>query len=30
MLDMTGLDRIHAIDVEGGTVLCDAGVSCTG
>jgi decaprenylphospho-beta-D-ribofuranose 2-oxidase len=24
---MTGLDRIHAIDVDGGTVLCDAGVS---
>ncbi|WP_200259071.1 FAD-binding oxidoreductase [Streptomyces sp. HSG2] len=27
VLDMTGLDRIHAIDVEGGTVLCDAGIS---
>lgn len=27
VLDMTGLDRIHAIDVGGGTVLCDAGVS---
>ncbi|MFC8965636.1 FAD-binding protein [Streptomyces sp. NPDC057094] len=27
VLDMTGLDRIHAIDVSGGTVLCDAGVS---
>ena len=27
VLDMTGLDRIHAIDVDGGTVLCDAGVS---
>ncbi|MBT2415153.1 FAD-binding oxidoreductase [Streptomyces sp. ISL-12] len=27
VLDMTGLDKIHAIDVEGGTVLCDAGVS---
>jgi decaprenylphospho-beta-D-ribofuranose 2-oxidase len=27
VLDMTGLDRIHAIDVAGGTVLCDAGVS---
>ncbi|QOV42526.1 FAD-binding oxidoreductase [Streptomyces chromofuscus] len=27
VLDMTGLDRIHAIDVTGGTVLCDAGVS---
>ncbi|WP_320778157.1 FAD-binding oxidoreductase [Streptomyces sp. CRN 30] len=27
VLDMTGLDRIHAIDVQGGTVLCDAGVS---
>ncbi|MFI0088858.1 FAD-binding protein [Streptomyces bobili] len=27
VLDMTGLDRIHAIDVAGGSVLCDAGVS---
>ncbi|MFJ4472199.1 FAD-binding protein [Streptomyces sp. NPDC089424] len=27
VLDMTGLDRVHAIDVAGGTVLCDAGVS---
>ncbi|MFJ9039172.1 FAD-binding protein [Streptomyces sp. NPDC102406] len=27
VLDMTGLDRIHAIDVTGGTVLCDAGIS---
>ncbi|MGW0331333.1 FAD-binding protein [Streptomyces sp. NPDC003011] len=27
VLDMTGLDRVHAIDVDGGTVLCDAGVS---
>ncbi|MDX3133341.1 FAD-binding oxidoreductase [Streptomyces europaeiscabiei] len=27
VLDMTGLDRVHAIDAEGGTVLCDAGVS---
>ncbi|MEU9590112.1 FAD-binding oxidoreductase [Streptomyces sp. NPDC048219] len=27
VLDMTGLDRIHAIDVDGGTVLCGAGVS---
>ncbi|MGW3032586.1 FAD-binding protein [Streptomyces sp. NPDC001178] len=27
VLDMTGLDRIHAIDAVGGTVLCDAGVS---
>ncbi|MFF0185657.1 FAD-binding protein [Streptomyces sp. NPDC005244] len=27
VFDMTGLDRIHAIDVGGGTVLCDAGVS---
>lgn len=27
VLDMTGLDRIHAIDVAAGTVLCDAGVS---
>lgn len=24
---MTALDRIHAIDASGGTVLCDAGVS---
>lgn len=27
VLDMTGLDRVHAIDADGGTVLCDAGVS---
>ncbi|WP_328977929.1 FAD-binding oxidoreductase [Streptomyces canus] len=27
VFDMTGLDRVHAIDAEGGTVLCDAGVS---
>ncbi|MFE7647403.1 FAD-binding protein [Streptomyces phaeoluteigriseus] len=27
VLDMTGLDQIHAIDVSGGSVLCDAGVS---
>ncbi|MFI6658273.1 FAD-binding protein [Streptomyces sp. NPDC050523] len=27
VLDMTGLDRIHVIDADGGTVLCDAGVS---
>ncbi|UXY29448.1 FAD-binding oxidoreductase [Streptomyces sp. HUAS TT20] len=27
VIDMTGLDRIHAIDADGGTVLCDAGVS---
>jgi decaprenylphospho-beta-D-ribofuranose 2-oxidase len=27
VLDMTGLDSIHAIDAAGGTVLCDAGVS---
>lgn len=27
VFDMTGLNRIHAIDAEGGTVLCDAGVS---
>lgn len=27
VLDMTGLDRIHAIDADGGTVSCDAGVS---
>ncbi|MFF9057498.1 FAD-binding protein [Streptomyces sp. NPDC014882] len=27
VLDMTGLDRIHVVDVAGGSVLCDAGVS---
>ncbi|MFF9202538.1 FAD-binding protein [Streptomyces sp. NPDC014986] len=27
VLDMTGLDRVHAIDADGGTVRCDAGVS---
>lgn len=27
VLDMTGLDRVHAIDASGGTVSCDAGVS---
>ncbi|MFF4900362.1 FAD-binding protein [Streptomyces sp. NPDC001068] len=27
VLDMTALDRIHAIDADGGTLLCDAGVS---
>jgi decaprenylphospho-beta-D-ribofuranose 2-oxidase len=27
VFDMTGLDRIHAVDADGGTVLCDAGVS---
>ncbi|MDH6217398.1 FAD-binding oxidoreductase [Streptomyces pseudovenezuelae] len=27
VLDMTGLDRVHAIDAAGGTVLCDAGIS---
>ncbi|WP_031477630.1 FAD-binding protein [Streptomyces bicolor] len=27
VFDMTGLDRIHAIDADDGTVLCDAGVS---
>ncbi|WP_328424348.1 FAD-binding oxidoreductase [Streptomyces sp. NBC_00443] len=27
VFDMTGLDRIHAIDSDGGTVACDAGVS---
>ncbi|MER7975509.1 FAD-binding oxidoreductase, partial [Streptomyces sp. NPDC096080] len=27
VLDMTALDRVHAIDVTEGTVLCDAGVS---
>ncbi|MFE6284975.1 FAD-binding protein [Streptomyces sp. NPDC057877] len=26
VLDMTGLDRIHAVDADDGTVLCDAGV----
>ncbi|MFE5893700.1 FAD-binding protein [Streptomyces sp. NPDC056462] len=27
VFDMTGLDCIHAIDADGGTVACDAGVS---
>ncbi|MEV5435747.1 FAD-binding oxidoreductase [Streptomyces sp. NPDC052682] len=27
VLDMTALDRVHAIDADGGTALCDAGVS---
>lgn len=27
VLDMTALDRIHAIDADGGVVACDAGVS---
>ncbi len=27
VLDMTGLDRIHAIDADDGSVLCGAGVS---
>ncbi|MEV7014474.1 FAD-binding oxidoreductase [Streptomyces sp. NPDC093991] len=27
VFDMTGLDRIHAIDADDGTVRCDAGVS---
>ncbi|MFD9904770.1 FAD-binding protein [Streptomyces sp. NPDC059063] len=27
VLDMTGLDRVHAIDADTGTVVCDAGVS---
>lgn len=27
VLDMTGLDRVHAVDADGGTVRCDAGVS---
>ncbi|MFD5738680.1 FAD-binding protein [Streptomyces massasporeus] len=27
VLDMTALDRVHAIDADGGTVLCAAGVS---
>ncbi|MGW5635186.1 FAD-binding protein [Streptomyces sp. NPDC003832] len=27
VIDMTGLDQVHAIDADGGTVLCAAGVS---
>lgn len=27
VLDMTGLDRVHAVDADNGIVLCDAGVS---
>ncbi|MFE3034604.1 FAD-binding protein [Streptomyces canus] len=27
VFDMTALNRVHAIDAEGGTVLCDAGIS---
>jgi decaprenylphospho-beta-D-ribofuranose 2-oxidase len=27
VFDMTGLDRIHAVDADGGTVLCGAGIS---
>lgn len=27
MIDLTGLDRIHVIDADDGSVLCDAGVS---
>ncbi|MFJ8820225.1 FAD-binding protein [Streptomyces sp. NPDC102467] len=27
VLDMTGLNQIHAIDAAGGAVLCDAGIS---
>ncbi|MFB8759640.1 FAD-binding protein [Streptomyces nigra] len=27
IFDMTGLDRVHAVDVAGGVVSCDAGVS---
>ncbi|WP_328873386.1 FAD-binding oxidoreductase [Streptomyces sp. NBC_00287] len=27
VIDMTGLDRVHAIDADDGTVLCDAGIS---
>ncbi|MBQ0996773.1 FAD-binding oxidoreductase [Streptomyces sp. RK62] len=27
VLDMTGLDRVHAVDAAGGVVSCDAGVS---
>ncbi|MEU3252764.1 FAD-binding oxidoreductase [Streptomyces sp. NPDC006997] len=26
VLDMTGLDRVHAVDADDGTVLCDAGL----
>ncbi|WP_371750149.1 FAD-binding oxidoreductase [Streptomyces sp. NBC_01283] len=27
VFDMTGMNRVHAIDADAGTVLCDAGVS---
>ncbi|NEC10871.1 FAD-binding oxidoreductase, partial [Streptomyces sp. SID8014] len=27
VLDMSALDRVHAIDAAGGTVLCDAGIT---
>ncbi|MEV0120864.1 FAD-binding oxidoreductase [Streptomyces sp. NPDC050703] len=27
VFDMTGLDRVHSIDADAGTVVCDAGVS---
>lgn len=27
VFDMTGLDRVHTIDADAGTVVCDAGVS---
>ncbi|MGA4840049.1 FAD-binding protein [Streptomyces sp. G45] len=27
VLDMTGLDRVHTVDADAGTVVCDAGVS---
>ncbi|MEU3842435.1 FAD-binding oxidoreductase [Streptomyces sp. NPDC028635] len=27
VFDMTGLDRVHVVDADDGTVLCDAGVS---
>jgi decaprenylphospho-beta-D-ribofuranose 2-oxidase len=27
VFDMTALNRVHAIDAEGGSVLCDAGIS---
>ncbi|MFD4988208.1 FAD-binding protein [Streptomyces sp. NPDC058374] len=27
VLDMSALDRVHAIDASGGTVLCDAGIT---
>lgn len=30
VIDLTGLDRIHVIDADDGSVLCDAGSPCTG